>query len=457
MKKRILTSVLTGTILSTSLFGVTPVLANNFDAQIEEAQREASEHAQAASSLEALMNQLTNEVANTQAALSSLNNEIAQKERFLEETKKELEKAHNEMKQLLEEIAILEENIEKRSEKLEEQARKIQVNGNTSTYFEFILNAESLTDVMARIDIVSNVMKSSNQMIEDQIRDKQAVEEKTVQTERKINQQNALAGELEKTKEDLEAQKAAQEALVVQLQIEQSNVSSERQALLARRNEALQRVSTIEAEREAARVAAQRAQEERERAEAQARAEEERARAEAENVSRPASSNSAAAPSSNNNSSNENGSDNNSSNNGQTSNPPAAKPKPESKPDQKPAPSGSLISIAKKYIGVPYLYGGSTTKAFDCSGYTSYVFRQIGKSLPRSSSGQYANATKVSNPQPGDLVFFSNGKNGRVDHVGIYLGGGQFIGAQTSTGVAIARLDSGYWGERGRVVGYGRY
>ena len=68
---------------------------------------------------------------------------------------KELEKAQQEMLVLEEEISQLEENIEKRSEQLEEQARKVQVNGNSTSYIDFILMAESLTDVFARIDVVS--------------------------------------------------------------------------------------------------------------------------------------------------------------------------------------------------------------------------------------------------------------------------------------------------------------
>ena len=104
-------------------------------------------------------------------------------------------------------------------------------------------------------------------------------------------------------------------------------------------------------------------------------------------------------------------------------------------------------------MGTPYLWGGTTTNGFDCSGFTSYVFAKIGISMPRTAAAQYASSTKVSNPQPGDLVFFSSG--GSITHVGIYVGNGQFIGSQSSTGVAYTSVSSSYWGPK--LVGYGRY
>ncbi|QGN59586.1 hypothetical protein GKE56_15310 [Nostocoides sp. HKS02] len=85
----------------------------------------------------------------------------------------------------------------------------------------------------------------------------------------------------------------------------------------------------------------------------------------------------------------------------------------------KPA-TGGILGIAAQYQGVPYMYGGTTPAGFDCSGYTAYVFRQVGISLPRTASEQQAAATPVSNPQPGDLVFFGS----PAYHVGIYAGNG---------------------------------
>ncbi|WP_235856979.1 C40 family peptidase [Occultella glacieicola] len=89
------------------------------------------------------------------------------------------------------------------------------------------------------------------------------------------------------------------------------------------------------------------------------------------------------------------------------------------------ASAAAVIDIAYRYVGTPYVYGGGTPSGFDCSGFTSYVFAQVGISLPRSSSAQRGSGTVVSasEAQPGDLIWWPG-------HVGIYLGGNQHIAAR---------------------------
>lgn len=108
--------------------------------------------------------------------------------------------------------------------------------------------------------------------------------------------------------------------------------------------------------------------------------------------------------------------------------------------------ANAIITTSKQYIGVNYLYGGTTPAGFDCSGYTQYVFAKHNINLPRVSRDQYKVGTSVSysNLQAGDLVFFSFAKNGVVDHVGIHVGNGQFINASSSKGVTIYTLGP-YW------------
>ena len=87
--------------------------------------------------------------------------------------------------------------------------------------------------------------------------------------------------------------------------------------------------------------------------------------------------------------------------------------------------SSQIVNIARGLLGIAYVYGGSTTAGFDCSGYTSYVYRQVGVEIPRTAAAQKSAAATISRGDavPGDLVFFSNG-SGRAFHVGIYAGGG---------------------------------
>jgi peptidoglycan hydrolase-like protein with peptidoglycan-binding domain len=113
---------------------------------------------------------------------------------------------------------------------------------------------------------------------------------------------------------------------------------------------------------------------------------------------------------------------------------------------QRKVRTNGILSTAKGLIGVPYVWGGTTPSGFDCSGYTGYVFAKNGITLPRNSGDQYRTGTPVaySSLIPGDLVFFSLNGSGTVSHVGIYIGGGEFINATTGKGVTISSFTS-YW------------
>lgn len=108
-----------------------------------------------------------------------------------------------------------------------------------------------------------------------------------------------------------------------------------------------------------------------------------------------------------------------------------------------------LNSAIKPVIGVSYKSGGTTAKGFDCSGFTSYVFKKLGLTLPRSSVSQYKVGTAVPKSQlkAGDLVFFNTSGRG-VSHVGIYIGGGKFAHSSSSRGVTITAINSSYFGKR---------
>lgn len=117
--------------------------------------------------------------------------------------------------------------------------------------------------------------------------------------------------------------------------------------------------------------------------------------------------------------------------------------------------SGSqAVALAQSYLGVRYVYGGSTPKGFDCSGFTSYIMGKYGYSLPHTASGQWLGSTgskvySASALSVGDLVFFCDPSrsNGKVcSHAGIYIGDGQFIHASSAKyGVVISSLNEPYY------------
>ena len=115
--------------------------------------------------------------------------------------------------------------------------------------------------------------------------------------------------------------------------------------------------------------------------------------------------------------------------------------------------SGSdIVSFAMQYLGTPYAYGGTGSGGFDCSGFTMHVFSNFGVSLAHGATPQLNNGYAVSQSelQPGDLVFFFGTYNtsSAASHVGIYIGGGQFIHASSSRGVIISSLSESYYANR---------
>ncbi|WP_394245068.1 NlpC/P60 family protein [Vibrio astriarenae] len=106
-------------------------------------------------------------------------------------------------------------------------------------------------------------------------------------------------------------------------------------------------------------------------------------------------------------------------------------------------------ALYQSWQGVPYVLGGNTKQGIDCSAFVQVAYSTVhGKHLPRTTSEQSQVGKKVtySKAREGDLVFFKTGYKTR--HVGIYLGGNQFLHASTSRGVIISRLDNPYWADK---------
>ncbi|MHB8062558.1 MAG: C40 family peptidase [Ruminiclostridium sp.] len=110
--------------------------------------------------------------------------------------------------------------------------------------------------------------------------------------------------------------------------------------------------------------------------------------------------------------------------------------------------SSEVIEYAKKFLGVKYVYGGSTTKGFDCSGFVGYVFKNAGVKLNRTAAGMKANGHSVSKAdlKPGDIVLF--GSSG-ISHAGIYIGGDKFIHASSGKNKVVISCFSEYKGYKG--------
>lgn len=335
--------------------------------------------------------------------------EIAEKieatEKEAEELVQQLQETTDELEAIQKEISTVSKQIEQREEQLQSQIRAMQVTGQSGNVLRFILDSESLGDAFGRIDVVNTLFSANQNLMEKQIEDKELIAANERLTIKKQEEQTLLAANLENSKVQLEENQAEQEMMMAAIAAERSQVREEREAYLAQQRESQRRLEEIQTSRTAAESAAP------------------------VNVSQ-------------------------STEEEQVSTSSSSKPAEEKAEPAAPAASGGVISNAHSLTGSRYSYGGTTPAGFDCSGYTQFVFRRAGRSIPRSAAAQFGASRRVSlsEAQPGDLIFFN--QSGSVDHVGIYLGGGRFIGAQSSTGVAVASFTSGYWSNY--VAGFGR-
>ena len=108
-----------------------------------------------------------------------------------------------------------------------------------------------------------------------------------------------------------------------------------------------------------------------------------------------------------------------------------------------------VTHTALRYVGVPYVWGGTSFNGVDCSGFVQAVFEHNGISLPRTADSQFevGSHVKMADLQPGDVVFFETYTYG-ASHVGIYLGNGRFVHASSSDGVRVDALSEDYYSSR---------
>ena len=406
MKKKLATLLLTSSLLASTM--IAPIAASADELQNKIEQQE--------SKLEAIQS----EVLSAQQTLTAVQAEISAAESRSNELLESRITTQDEVTTLAEEIEKLEIIIEKREEQLQEQARSVQVNGSNTNYINFVFASESLTDLVARVEVVTTMVSANKSLVEQQISDKEAVTDKKVASEEKLEEIIGMSTELEQLKADLHIKKIEEESAIAALNAEQSTVQADRDKFIAQKEEADRRAAEEAAAIAAAEAAAIAAAEEAARVAAIAVeevAEVETVATTSRNVTAPA----VTAP--------------------QQSAPtetvaqaPATTPESTPAPTPAPAPapshSGDLIGEAYKYLGVPYVWGGKTPAGFDCSGFTSYVFRQAyGMEIGSWTGAQENLGTKisVSQAQPGDLLFW--GSAGSTYHVAIYLGGGSYIHA----------------------------
>ena len=389
--------ILASLIVSSSLLFASPLLSDSVSAETESELKQEREEVQAElAEKKAELETLQEEMVELEDEIERTNEAIELNETTITETTEAIEASKAEVKALEEDIADLEADIEKRRDILKDRMVALQKNGGTVSYIEVIFGADSFLDFIERVTMINKITESDQKLL-DQISDAQAeVKAKKSDVEAKLTSLEETMEELELMQAQLEDQKAQH----------QDNIDT----LTSQQEKSEQLVRDLELEAS-----------DIDRMIEDIRTRHTQSQASTSSPSQYTQSSSPAVPTV-------------SAGSGNTSN---------------------IISAGYKYIGnSTYKFGGGRSQydisrgLFDCSGYVSWAFRQEGIHIPSSTSGLQYTGTKVpySQVQPGDIVFFNTYKtNG---HVGIYVGNGKFIGSQSSTGVAIADMTSGYWASK---------
>ncbi|MGY3723918.1 Cell wall-associated hydrolase, NlpC family [Granulicatella balaenopterae] len=424
MNKKFLTAVTASTLVALAAF--TPAInAEDYDQQIDSANSQIENIANKKASVSSEIDALTQKINTTKERVMAT---LQQQQNTLES-----------VNQLQSEISKLETIISERQERLEDQARAVQVNG-ARTYVDFLVNADSFTDVINRVEVVMDLVNANRDLMNQQAADKAAVESKEQEQQAKLLEQQKMAYELETLKEELDNTMAQYSATLATLSEEEQQAIANRDGLVAEKEAYEARIAEEKRLAEEARIAeekrlaeeaaAQKAAEE----EAQANQAAEEARQQAQQpVAKETTSNQETIVSTNTNNTPSvdlnNTADKASSANTSVSE--EARQQAEASKNLAPSNAGGAIAIAQQYIGVPYVWGGTTPSGFDCSGLVQYVYAQMGINLPRVTYNQENAGTRISlsEAQPGDLLFW--GAAGASYHVAIYAGNETFIHAPT--------------------------
>ena len=342
------------------------------------------------SSLTAKNDALLKQIQTANEKTAKLSNDVSNKALDIKNAEEKISASQAKIASYNQQIVKAQVEVCKRKDNLKEQLISLQKQvGNSVTgnvYFDFVLNSNSLTDLVGRSLTVNKLSQASAEALQA-VKDSQA-KVKALQTEQEAKQETLVA-----TKSQLESDKAKIESLKSDAE---KSASDLQQTLEANKDKLAQLAASEDAAKAAAATAAVAA---------------------TPSASSTSTASSSAASSSANTSTTS------------ASSSASASQAPASNTSSVSVSGGSIASNAAKYIGVPYVYGGTSPSGFDCSGLIYYAAKEAGISLPRTSQAQstLGSYVSVSDLKAGDLVFW--GGVGSAYHVGIYIGGGQYLHA----------------------------
>lgn len=278
MKKRIFASIFLSSIILTTVAAPSIALADTYDDQISQKNSEISD--------------LVDQQTSTQTKIDTLESQVTTINAKSDEVVAQQKVLAAESKQLKQEIADLEVRIEKRTETMKNQARDVQVNGQDTSFVDAVLNADSLSDAVSRVQAVNTFIKANNTLIEQQKEDQEAVKAKEAANSEKIESYQKYQVQLDTQKKELQTTQAELAVLKTSLAIQQATKEDEKEALVKQKAEAeaeQKRILAAQAAEAAAKKAAEQAEAKaKEEAEAKA-AEQAKAQSNATTTSTPES------------------------------------------------------------------------------------------------------------------------------------------------------------------------
>lgn len=377
-----------------SAFAIPSVKAATNDVQSIQEQR---------SGIQTGINQANSEISQVQDQLTQITPQVNRVDQAIKDnsniiiqTENKIKASEEEVNRLEQEVAGIKDRIAERNDILKKRAVSYQANGTDIRYLDVLLGASSFSDLVERISAIAEIVQADSDLLKQHEDDKKLVEKKQSEVEKKLADLKSMKTELEGMQTQIMEQKSRNDVLKAALIKEEQAKQSQKAGLQ-------QQDASLAAEQLKLEQAAQ---------------------------SQTMGGNSAI-----------------------------------TLPTGISSSAASAINIVTKagyrYIGNSvYVFGGGRTPSdiqngrFDCSAFVHWAFAQAGINVGSSTDTLINDGVQIpfSQIRPGDLVFFNTYKTD--GHVGIYIGGGQFIGSQSSTGVAIVNLSNPYWSKafNGRVV-----
>jgi peptidoglycan DL-endopeptidase CwlO len=408
MKKKILSIVIVGVLTITS---VTPVFATPNEEVIENQQK---------------YEELNKKIDDIQGEIYSLNEQIAPLAEKVESNKQQMAAIKEEIDNTNKEIEASKAEIEDKEEVLGKRLRELYKSGGQGSYLTLLFSAESFSDLISKIDSASRLVSIDKKIVKDLLDKKEKLDEKVASLEEKSDEIAKINDETNKVLAEFEDKKKEQETLIAEVQAEQEKFDEEylsvsERSLVDYQIEILENSNSISDLQSA--ISQLRNIRDNQPLKSPTVIEEVNNAIESAKVKIEDLQAQEAAASITTNTI--------SPNRGQASS----------------SSGNAIVDYAYGFIGTPYVYGATGPSSFDCSGFTSYVYRNAaGIEITRTTYSQLGVGTAVSYDelQVGDLVFTYGG-----DHVGIYVGGGQYIHApQPGDSVKVSPVTSFYAARR---------